>query len=36
MMKFGKIILGVLAGATVIYAFKKYAAKKSGHKIEVE
>ncbi len=35
-MKFGKIILGVLAGATIIYAFKKHAAKKSGHKIEVE
>ena len=28
-MKFGKIILGVLAGATIMYAFKKHAAKKS-------
>ncbi len=35
-MKFGKIILGVLAGATIMYAFKKHAAKKAGHKLEVE
>lgn len=32
----GKIIMGALAGATVIYAIKKYTAKKSGHKIEVQ
>ena len=35
-MKIGKIILGVLAGATFIYAVKKRAAKKRGYKIEVE
>ncbi len=33
---FGTIILGVLAGATILYAFKKYAADKRGHQIEVE
>lgn len=32
----GKIIMGALAGATVVYAIKKYTAKKSGHKIEVQ
>lgn len=35
-MKIGKIVLGVLAGATIIYALKRQAAKKSGHGIEVE
>ena len=35
-MKFGEVIVGVLAGATILYAFKKHAAKKSGHEIEVE
>lgn len=35
-MGIGKIIMGALAGATVIYAIKKYTAKKSGHKIEVQ
>ncbi len=33
---FGTIILGVLAGATILYAFRKYAADKRGHQIEVE
>lgn len=36
MKKFRKVIMGVLVGATAIYAFKKYTAKKSGHKIEVQ
>jgi len=35
-MKMGKVILGVLAGATLLYAVKRRAAKKKGHKIEVE
>jgi hypothetical protein len=35
-MKIGKIILGALAGATLIYTVKKHAAKRKGHKIEVE
>lgn len=35
-MKIGKIILGGLAGATLIYALKKSAAKKRGYNIEVE
>jgi hypothetical protein len=29
MKKLGKIVLGALVGATAIYAFKKYATKKS-------
>jgi hypothetical protein len=33
---FGTIILGVLAGATILYAFRKYADDKRGHQIEVE
>lgn len=32
----GKIVLGVLAGATIIYALKKQAANKSWHKVQVE
>ena len=35
-MKVGKIVLGALAGATLVYAVKKHAAKKRGYKIEVE
>ena len=35
-MRVGKIILGALAGATLIYAVKKRAGKRRGHKIEVE
>jgi hypothetical protein len=35
-MKIGKIILGALAGATLIYAVKRRAAKKRGYNIEVE
>jgi hypothetical protein len=33
---FGTMILGVLAGATILYAFRKYAADKRGYQIEVE
>lgn len=36
MVKFGAIVMGVLAGATAIYAFKKYRAKHHGYRIEVE
>jgi hypothetical protein len=36
MMKLRKIIMGMLVGATAVYAFKKYTAKKSGYKIEVQ
>ena len=36
LMTMGKIILGVIAGATLLYAVKRRAAKKRGHKIEVE
>lgn len=32
----GKIVLGVLAGATILYALKKQAAKKSWHQVQVE
>ena len=35
-MRIGKIILGGLAGATLIYALKRRAAKKRGYNIEVE
>jgi hypothetical protein len=35
-MKIGKIILGGLVGATLIYALKKRVAKKRGHNINVE
>ena len=35
-MKMGKIILGVLAGTTLLYAVKRHAAKKRKHRIEVE
>ncbi|HEY3361876.1 MAG TPA: hypothetical protein VGK06_08665 [Methanosarcina sp.] len=35
-MKIGKIILGGLVGATLIYALKKRAAKKRGYNINVE
>jgi hypothetical protein len=35
-MGIGKIIMGALAGATIIYAMRKYAAKKSWHKIQVQ
>lgn len=33
---FGTIILGVLAGVTILYAFRKYAADKREYQIEVE
>ncbi|AYK15969.1 MAG: hypothetical protein GX302_10465 [Methanosarcina flavescens] len=36
LMRIGKITLGVLAGAAIIYALKKQAAKKSGYRIEME
>jgi hypothetical protein len=35
-MGFGKVIVGVLAGATIIYAVKKFAAKNNWHKIQVQ
>ncbi|AKB28861.1 hypothetical protein MSSIT_2142 [Methanosarcina siciliae T4/M] len=35
-MKLGKIVIGVLVGATAIYALKKYSAKKKGHEIKVQ
>lgn len=35
-MKLGKVVMGVLVGATAIYALKKYSAKKCGHKIKVQ
>jgi len=35
-MKLGKVVMGMLVGATAIYALKKYSAKKNGHKIEVQ
>lgn len=35
-MRIGKIILGGLAGATLLYAVKRRAAKKREHRIEVE
>jgi hypothetical protein len=31
-----KIIMGVLAGVTIIYALKKLAAKSSWHKVQVQ
>jgi hypothetical protein len=33
---FGTMVLGVLAGATILYAFRKYAADKREYQIEVE
>lgn len=36
LMRIGKITLGVLAGAAIIYALKKQATKKSGYSIDVE
>jgi hypothetical protein len=33
LMKIGKITLGVLAGAAIVYALKKQVAKKSGYRI---
>ena len=35
-MGIGKIIVGALAGATVIYAVKKFATKCTRHKISVQ
>lgn len=35
-MKFGKIFMGAIIGATAVYALKKHAAKKNIHKIAVE
>jgi len=35
-MGIGKIIMGALAGATLIYAVKRHTAKKRAHKIAVE
>jgi hypothetical protein len=34
--KIGKIVIGVLAGAAIVYALKKQAAKKSWHNVQVE
>jgi hypothetical protein len=34
--KIGKIILGVLAGAAIVYVLKKQTAKKSWHQVQVE
>jgi hypothetical protein len=36
MINFNKIIICALAGVTAVYAIKKYKAKNSGYKIEVE
>jgi hypothetical protein len=36
MKKLGKIVLAALVGAIAIYAFKKYATKKSEYKIAVQ
>jgi len=36
MLKLGKVVMGMLAGATAIYALKKYSAKKNGYKIKVQ
>jgi hypothetical protein len=35
-MGIAKIIMGALAGATIIYAMKKHAAKKSWHNIQAQ
>ncbi len=35
-MRFGKVVMGALIGATAMYALKKHSAKKSGHKVAVE
>jgi hypothetical protein len=35
-MGIGKVVVGALAGATIIYAVKKFAAKSSWHKIQVQ
>ena len=35
-MGFGKILLGALVGATIIYVAKKHVAKKHLHKIQVQ
>jgi hypothetical protein len=36
LMVIGKIVMGALAGATIIYAIKRYTGKKSGYKIDVQ
>lgn len=36
MIKLNKVVVGALAGITAIYAIKKYRAKHSGYKIDVE
>jgi len=36
LMVIGKIVMGALAGATIIYAIKRYTGKKSGYKINVQ
>jgi hypothetical protein len=36
LMRIGKITLGVLAGAAIIYALKNHAAKKSGYRIGID
>ncbi len=35
-MRFGKVVMGALIGATAMYALKKHSVKKSGHKVAVE
>ena len=35
-MKLGKVVMGILVGATAIYALKKYSTKKNGSKIKVQ
>lgn len=36
MIKLDTILVGALAGATVLYAVKKYRSKHSGHKVNIE
>ena len=36
MVKFNTIMMGALAGVTAVYIFKRYRAKHSGYKIEVQ
>lgn len=36
MVKLSTIVMGAVAGATAIYAIKKYRARQSGYRIEVE
>ena len=36
MKKLGKVVMGMLVGATAIYALNKYSTKKNGYKIKVQ